>query len=120
MKREILVVDDEIGIRLLLEELMGSEGFKVHTAHNGKEALEIINKHTIDLMMIDYKLPVMDGIEVIKQLEKENKAIPTIIMSGLTENFKDSTYELTSVKKVLSKPFDVLEVREFVKQLLAD
>ncbi|WP_042143917.1 response regulator [Paucisalibacillus sp. EB02] len=120
MKRKILIVDDEIGIRLLLEDLLGSEGFQVHTAQNGKEALEMVNKHKIDLMIIDYKLPIMDGIEVVKQLEKENKDINTIIMSGLAESFKDLTYELTSVKKVLSKPFDVLEVRDYVKQLLAD
>jgi two-component system, response regulator, stage 0 sporulation protein F len=120
MKREILVVDDEIGIRLLLEDLLGSEGFKIHTAQNGKEAIEMVKKHTIDLMMIDYKLPIMDGIEVVKQLEKENKQIDTIIMSGLAENLREHTYELTSVKQVLSKPFDVLAVRDYIKELLAD
>jgi two-component system, response regulator, stage 0 sporulation protein F len=120
VKRKILIVDDEIGIRLLLEDLLGSEGFQVHTAQNGKEALEMITKHKMDLMMIDYKLPMMDGIEVVKQLEKEGNHIPTIIMSGLTENFKDHTYELTSVVKVLSKPFDVLAVRDYVKEILAD
>jgi two-component system, response regulator, stage 0 sporulation protein F len=120
MKRKILIVDDEIGIRLLLKDLLGSEGYKIYLAQNGKEALEMLQIHKMDLMIIDYKLPIIDGMEVVKQIEKENKELPTIMMSGLAENFKDVTKEIKNVKMILSKPFNVLEVREFVKQLLAD
>ncbi len=120
MKRKILIVDDEIGIRLLLEDLLASEQYEVRTAENGKEALELVKIHNFDLLLIDYKLPIMDGIEVMKQIEKENIVLDTIVMSGLVENIQEDTYALKNVKKVLSKPFDVLEVRNFVNQLLAD
>jgi two-component system, response regulator, stage 0 sporulation protein F len=119
MKRKILIVDDEVGIRLLLEDLLESEGYEVATAQTGKEALNMIELHTFDLIMIDYKLPVMDGIEVVKQLNKENKTISTILMSGLAENIKDETEGIPNLIKVLSKPFNVLEVRDYINQVLA-
>ncbi len=120
MRRKILIVDDEVGIRLLLEDLLESEGYEVVTAQTGKEALNMIELHTFDLIMIDYKLPVMDGIEVVKQLNKENKTISTILMSGLAENIKDETEGLPNLIKVLSKPFNVLEVRDYINQVLAE
>lgn len=120
MKRKILIVDDEIGIRLLLEDLLSSEQYEVQTAETGKEALDLVKIHNFDLLLIDYKLPIMDGIEVIKQIEKENIVLDTIVMSGLVENIQEDTYALKNVKKVLSKPFDVLEVRDYVNQLLAN
>ncbi|GGA64108.1 response regulator [Ornithinibacillus halotolerans] len=120
MNQNILIVDDEIGIRLLLEDLLESEGFSILTAKNGQEALDIISKNAIDLMIIDYKLPKVDGIEVLMQLAHENKQIDTIVMSGLVENIQEEITELANVKKILSKPFDVLEVRDYVKQHLAN
>ena len=120
MRQTILVVDDEIGIRLLLEDLLEADGYKVYTAENGKEALEMIGTHPIDLMMIDYKLPIIDGIEVIKQLEKDKKELMIMLMSGLAENLPDEIYKMPNIKKVLSKPFDVMEVRKYINELLAD
>lgn len=120
MKRKILIVDDEIGIRLLLEDLLSSEKHEIKTAETGKEALDLVKIHNYDLLLIDYKLPIMDGIEVLKQIEEENIVLDTIVMSGLVENIQEDTYSLKNVKKVLSKPFDVLEVRDYVNQLLAD
>ncbi|GIO26832.1 response regulator [Ornithinibacillus bavariensis] len=118
MKKKILIVDDEAGIRLLLEDLLESDRHEIFTAKSGKEALELLSIHTFDLLIIDYKLPITDGVEVIKQLEKEHKELSIIVMSGLVENIKDEVITLRNVKKVLSKPFNVLEVKEFVNQLL--
>ncbi|MEN2465355.1 response regulator [Ornithinibacillus sp. FSL M8-0202] len=120
MNRNILVVDDEVGIRLLLEDLLAADGYTVYTAQTGKEALELINLHKIDLMIIDYKLPIIDGIEVIKQLDRDNKQIKIVLMSGLAESLTDEIYQLSSITKVLSKPFDVMEFKGYINQLLAD
>lgn len=121
MKKRILIVDDEVGIRLLLEDLLGSEGYEIHTAQSGKEALEKIHLHKFDLMMIDYKLPIIDGIEVIKRIDREKSPVHIIVMSGLIENIEEDTYRLIpNIKEILSKPFNVLEVRELVKQLLQE
>jgi two-component system, response regulator, stage 0 sporulation protein F len=118
MKKKILIVDDEAGIRLLLEDLLESDGHEIQTAKDGKEALELLTIHTFDLLIIDYKLPIMDGVEVIQHLEKANKELSIIVMSGLVENINEEAIALRNVKKVLSKPFNVLEVKEYVNQLL--
>lgn len=120
MNRNILVVDDEVGIRLLLEDLLAADGYKVYTAQTGKEALEKINLHKFDLLIIDYKLPIIDGIEVIKQLDSDEKEMKIILMSGLAESLTDEIYQIPSIIKVLSKPFDVMEFKGYINQLLAD
>ncbi|SHG62799.1 response regulator [Ornithinibacillus halophilus] len=115
----ILVVDDEIGIRLLLEDILSHEGFTVITAENGKEALKQIEIHSIDLMMLDYKLPIIDGIEVVQHLHKNNCGIPVILMSGLIETASEKTENFPQVKSLLEKPFDIQKVVQLVKDILA-
>ena len=82
MKPSILVVDDERSIREGLERLL-SEDYRVHKALNGRDALDIIRRHgNIDVVMCDIIMPVMDGIEMIKELRAENKEIIIIAVTG--------------------------------------
>ncbi len=118
MKKEILVVDDQPGIRLLLQEIFTNEGYHVTLANTGKEALDILYKNSFDLLMLDYKLPVVDGVQVIKQLELNKVEIPVILMSGLTEEVVEESQKYKLVKKVLAKPFNVQDVSDFTKSLI--
>ena len=119
MQKEILIVDDQPGIRLLLTDVFESEGYRVITAETGKEALDKIYKHAFDLLILDYKLPVVNGIEVLTRLERENMVIPAILMSGLAEEMEQEAEGLRSLKDVLAKPFDIKMVIEMVKSILA-
>lgn len=118
MDKTVLVVDDQIGIRLLLEEVLSQEGYKVETAVNGKEALDKIIDNKPDLIMLDYKLPIIDGPTLVKKLEEDNIIIPTIMMSGLPEKAEDDVQNLKSVRKTLGKPFQLNEIRILVKNIL--
>lgn len=71
MSKTVLVVDDQIGIRLLLEEVIQQEGYNVELALNGKEALDKILDNKPDLIMLDYKLPIIDGPTLVKKLEND-------------------------------------------------
>src|SRR5690625_527709 len=62
MQKEILVVDDQPGIRLLLTDIFENDGYKVNTAETGQEALDKIYKNFFDLIILDYKLPILDGL----------------------------------------------------------
>ena len=62
MKEKILVVDDQFGIRILLNEVLQKEGYDTYQAANGLQALEILNDHMPDLVLLDMKIPGMDGI----------------------------------------------------------
>ncbi|QGH36363.1 response regulator [Gracilibacillus salitolerans] len=118
MDKTVLVVDDQIGIRLLLEEVIQQEGYKVELALNGKEALDKITTNKPDLIMLDYKLPIIDGPTLVKELEKDNLIIPTIMMSGLPEKAEDDVQNLKSVKKTIGKPFQLNDIRQLVKNIL--
>lgn len=119
MQKEILIVDDQPGIRLLLTDVFESEGYKVITAETGKEALDKIHNNAFDLLILDYKLPVVNGIEVLTQLEQENMLIPAILMSGLAEEMERKAGNLRSLKNILAKPFDIKTAIEMVKSTLA-
>lgn len=117
-KHKILVVDDQPGIRLLLTEIFTCKGYDVCTATTGREALDKINTCSFDLVILDYKLPILDGLEVIKRLEKQNCTIPLILMSGLTEQLSKNGKEYRFIKKIVSKPFDVQKMSTLVQSIL--
>ncbi|SFB26165.1 two-component system, response regulator, stage 0 sporulation protein F [Lentibacillus halodurans] len=118
MTKEILVVDDQAGIRMLLQEVFTDEGFSVTTAETGKEALDKIYAGSFDLLMLDYKLPVVDGSQVLKQLEHDQIFIPAIVMSGLAEDAGEELKHFGIIRKVFAKPFSIQEVSRFVKSIL--
>ena len=66
MVKHILIVDDQLGIRLLLEEVFSQEGYKVSLASNGFEALELLKRNNIDGVLLDMKIPGMDGIQILR------------------------------------------------------
>ncbi len=88
MEKTVLVVDDQIGIRMLLEEVISHEGYRVEQAMNGQEALDKIKQDSPDLIMLDYKLPIIDGEALVQLLEEDGFAIPTVVMSGLPDERK--------------------------------
>lgn len=118
MRKHILVVDDQPGIRFLLDEVFTNEGYQVTTANTGKEALDLVHTFTFDLIIMDYKLPIIDGVEVLGQMGEEKIATPVILMSGLVEEIKQEVYTNPALKHVLSKPFNIVEVCGIVKNNL--
>jgi DNA-binding NtrC family response regulator len=80
---EILVVDDEIGIRELLCEILGDEGHSVLTAENAREARAVRDGHVLDLVLLDIWMPDTDGITLLKEWAANGKlTMPVIMMSG--------------------------------------
>ncbi|GAB3044762.1 response regulator [Virgibacillus ainsalahensis] len=115
MGKEILVVDDQPGIRLLLTDLLSNEGYHITTASTGKEAVDYANSNTFDLLIIDYKLPVLDGSEVLQKLEENKMKLPVIVISGLVETIDQELQQYNNVKAVIGKPFDISGFIEEVK-----
>ncbi|MEK4803333.1 response regulator [Oceanobacillus sp. FSL K6-0118] len=115
---KILIVDDQMGIRLLLKEILKNEGYEIEEATTGKEAIDQISVNSFDLMILDYKLPIMDGTEVLEKLEKDNVEIPAIVMSGLVENIASEAMKSKLVKSVIAKPFNINEFVEKVHDIV--
>lgn len=82
MAQKILVVDDERAIRRSLNEILTMEGFKVEEAVDGADALEKIKNNNYDCVLCDIKMPQVDGLEVLEQVQEMKPDVPVIVISG--------------------------------------
>jgi len=71
--KKVLIVEDEIGIRILLSDLLSSKGFEVSMARDGKESLDKLVDGSFDLVVTDIHMPRLDGIEMLKWMKKEGR-----------------------------------------------
>lgn len=117
MKNTILVVDDELEIRNLLEIYLLNEGYSVIKASDGEEALKILNESEIDLIVLDVMMPKMDGIETCKKI-RESMNIPILMLSAKSEDMDKIQGIMTGADDYITKPFNPLELTVRVKALL--
>lgn len=114
MTKKIMVVDDQIGIRLLLSEVLERDGHEVYLCGNGKEALSILEKNNLDLVFLDMKIPGMDGIEILIHIRKAQPDLKVVLMTAYGElTLLQEAMEL-QISGYLAKPFDIEEVRRYV------
>lgn len=120
MKGKILIVDDQFGIRILLNEVFTKEGYTTYQAANGIQALEIVKNHDPDIVLLDMKIPGMDGIEILKRMKGVNPDIRVIIMTAYGE--LDMIQEAKDLGAIthFAKPFDIDEIRKTVRDHLPD
>jgi len=116
MQEKLLIVDDQYGIRILLNEVFQKEGYQTFQAANGVQAIDIVKKHSPDLVLLDMKIPGMDGIEILKRLKEMTPDIRVIIMTAYGE--LDMIQEAKDLGAIthFAKPFDIDEIRDAVKQ----
>ena len=101
---QILVVDDDPGVRRLVAATLTSEGWKVRTAANGHLALEEIREHPFDAIILDLQMPVMDGPSFYRALRDLPSDIPVLLLSAF-DGGKSIQREL-GANDALAKPFD--------------
>jgi len=82
----ILVVDDEEGFRKMMTFWLKSKGYSVVAVPDGKTAIQQVKEATPDIVLLDLRMPVMDGIEVLKKIRKFNKEVPIIIISAYVDH----------------------------------
>lgn len=78
----LLVVDDEVDVREFVANFFRRRSVEVTTASRGKEALEIIEKQRPDLVLLDIRMPEMDGIEILTEIRKRDEKIKVIMVTG--------------------------------------
>lgn len=117
MNNNILVVDDEKEIRNLLEINLRNEGYSVIKASCGEEALELLDREEIHLMVLDIMMPGMDGIEVCRRA-REKYNIPILMLSAKTEDMDKIQGIMTGADDYVCKPFNQLELTVRIRALL--
>ncbi|MCB9747416.1 MAG: response regulator [Candidatus Omnitrophica bacterium] len=120
MKKMVLIIDDEKDITTLINVRLKMAGVESFVASNGMEGLDLLKNKNIDLIILDFMMPKMDGQQVLQELKKDNrlKTIPVIMLTG-QERDSSMEEEWIEADAYISKPFEgqVLmdEVNRFIK-----
>jgi two-component system NtrC family response regulator len=118
MNKTILIVDDEKDFCTILSDSLSQDRYRVVTAFNGKTGLELAKKERPDLMLLDIKMPGMDGIEVLRKIKKMKKEIVVIMFTGYgtletaREAMKLGAYDY------VTKPVDLFLLKSLVEEVL--
>jgi CheY-like chemotaxis protein len=112
----VLIVDDEQPIRTVIRMLMSDAGYETVEAIDGSEALTLIDRARPDLIISDVMMPVLDGLELSRQLRAQDKtrAIPIILMTAARKRI----LEESNANAIILKPFDLTDLEEMVGRLL--
>ena len=115
----ILLVEDEPMVRTVAERALTRHGYKVLTANNGEEALEVIDQgDEIALLISDVVMPLMDGPTMVREARKTRPELPILFMSGYAEEQLRKSIDIDNVA-FLPKPFSVQELAEAVRKVLS-
>jgi DNA-binding response OmpR family regulator len=116
MKKKILVVEDEEGLRLLYEEELKAEGYEVITAQNGREAIQKLEQEKPDLIILDIVMPVMDGMEALGRMVGRERNVPIILNTSYPGYRQD--FMSWAADAYVMKSTDLGELKEKVRELL--
>jgi DNA-binding response OmpR family regulator len=121
MAERILVAEDQLHVRRLIEMKLKTLGYKVTTVENGQEALDIATKILPDLILLDVMMPLMTGFEVLSRLKQHAKAkkIPVILVTAQSKEEEILHGLELGAEDYISKPFSPNELAARVKKVLA-
>lgn len=117
MDHNILVVEDEKGIREAIQIYLKNQGYRVFLAENGQEGLNIIKRETINLAVVDIMMPVMDGITMTMEVRKDYD-FPIIFLSAKSEDIDKITGLNIGADDYITKPFGSMELLARVRSQL--
>ena len=115
---KILVADDQLGVRTLLVSIFQDDDHEVKMATNGESALRLLSSFSFepDLILLDMKMPGMDGIETLQQIRSLDRRVPVIMMTGYNDPHNTEQAKELGILYYMTKPFDLFELRERVKK----
>lgn len=116
-KETVLVVEDEKEIADLIEIYLSNDGYQVLKAYNGTDALDILSKEVIHLVVLDIMMPGIDGLEVCRRIRADNN-IPILMLSAKSEDMDKILGLSIGADDYLTKPFNPLELLARVKSQL--
>ena len=115
---KILVIDDEHGIRDLLDTLLSRKGYDVVVADSGQKGLEVYRRGHPDVVVLDLKMPGMDGLTVLQQVRQLNPAQPVVILTGAGTAEAAQQVRALGVTEFVEKEFSLHRLGDSLKRLL--
>src|SRR5712692_4063493 len=115
---KILVIDDEQGIRNLLDTLLRRKGYDVVLAESGRQGLELFRRERPDVIVLDLKMPEMDGLTVLQQVRSLDPKTPVIILTGAGTAETEQRVRAMGVTEYVEKEFSLHLLGDSLKRLL--
>jgi CheY-like chemotaxis protein len=120
-ERRVLVVEDDPGIRLLVEHVARRAGFAVTSASQGAEAiLALQGPEHFCVVILDLMMPKVSGYDVVGHIRDNQPTVPVIVATAVVRNLDWSRLDSSIVRTVLTKPFDVDQLREALNVVCPD
>jgi two-component system chemotaxis response regulator CheY len=125
MAFNILIVDDSLPMRSVIKKTIKVSGFKVgqvFEAPDGRAALDILKEQWLDLVLTDYHMPDMNGLELVETMKKDEllKAIPVVVITTEGSQQKHEEFIEKGAAGFIKKPFTPEEIREKLNQILGE
>ncbi|MFC3772620.1 response regulator [Paenibacillus sp. GCM10012303] len=121
--KTILLADDEASLRFLLTETLADEGYALSEAEDGRQAKEWLEAETFDLVILDYMMPELTGVEVCEWLRgsaSPNRDIPVILLTAKALEKDKERAKAAGITSYIVKPFSPLQLIDDVGKLLGD
>jgi PAS domain S-box-containing protein len=115
----VLVVDDERTVAAFMQDLLESWGLEAATAPNGNAGLAALSGGSFDLVITDYKMPGMNGLQLARELRAGHPGLPVILYTGFNEGLEKSAIDAAGVRAVLTKPIDPHALFGLIRTTLA-
>jgi len=119
-RKKVLVVDNEIHIVHVVSIKLRNNGYDVLSAENGEEAFELACKEKPDIIVTDYQMPVMTGLELVRKLRENEttKSVPVIMLTARTIALEDGKNSDLEISAFLSKPFSPKELLRSIEDIM--
>ncbi|WP_377890955.1 response regulator [Alkalihalobacillus sp. R86527] len=119
MNTRILVADDEEILRMLIVDTLEDNGYEIDEAEDGAEALQLINSHSYDLVLLDYMMPEMTGLEVIENVRTSgNHDVKIMMLTAKAQKKDEDIAKQAGADYFISKPFSPMNLLETVEVIL--
>ncbi|HBX22596.1 MAG TPA: response regulator [Desulfotomaculum sp.] len=112
---DILVVDDQPGVRYLLDIVIKESGHKPHTAQNGLEAVNMARSIRPDLIFMDVRMPIMGGLEALAKIKPLAPETRVIIMTAYGSDETIEEAKKLGALGCMDKPFDINDIKDFIQ-----
>jgi DNA-binding NtrC family response regulator len=119
-KSRILVVDDEDALRMVLSSELSSSGYEVATASDGDEAITVVQNKKFDLVLLDIKMPKVDGFEVLKFIKKNFPGVKVIMLTGFADLKNAIESKKHGAEDFVSKPYDLVDLLKTIERVLSE
>ena len=114
----VLVVDDQAGVRMLLQEVFKREGYQVEVAGDGIQAIEKRTGFLPDLILMDMQMPHMNGLEAATRILKQKPEQKIILMTASGEGDIEQQAQNVGIKWCIQKPFDIFLLSQEVERII--